>query len=58
MKKKATIGRPPKKPADKLNAKFLLQMTDAEKAAHKAKADAANVSLTTWIRRTLNRAKR
>jgi predicted HicB family RNase H-like nuclease len=52
------MGRPPKKASEKLTASFPLKMTQDEKAAHIAKAQAAGISLTTWIRRTLNRAKK
>jgi predicted HicB family RNase H-like nuclease len=55
---KKRMGRPPKRPEDKLEARFLLQMTAAEKADAEAKAKAAKVSLTTWIREKIRRAKK
>lgn len=51
-------GRPKKDDDDKLSATFMLRLLPAEKAVYTAKAKAAGVTLTTWIRGHLNRAKR
>lgn len=52
------MGRPPKRADEKLAASFPLKMTEAEKTTYQAKAAAAGLSLTSWIRSRLNRAKR
>jgi hypothetical protein len=53
----ARMGRPPKRADEKLTASFPLKMTEAEKATYQAKAKAAGMTLTSWIRSRLNRAR-
>lgn len=51
-------GRPTKSDDDKLAASFMLRLMRSEKAAYQAKADAAGLTLTTWIRTRLNRSRK
>lgn len=49
-------GQPPKAPEDRRDARMDLPMTDAEKAAVVAAAEARGVKPVTWARETLLRA--
>lgn len=55
MKKKATIGRPPKKPGDILSASIMFYMLPAEKDLYAECAAKQSMTVSQWIRTTLNR---